>query len=333
MCRLFVLSSLILLLILLLLHSSLELRIEKKENFTNHKSKSYNFVYLRSNRNRDSFQCNKQKLWGSNVEAQYILDLLENLNLNLNKISSNVDDLPKEIDILAYSSNVYNYETIKNIVDKNKIKIIFHLSDENGDRKIYDNIFKKIPLVYRQYRFEKYNNNSKNIKYLPLGYHCWDKNYIKTNVKPIENRKYKWCFMGSPKNNRAQDFKILKENIKPYFNERTKAGENTKISNDSIFTICPIGNVNIECYRQYGALLNGSIPILIAPPNKFKEIYNYFDIPPPFINVENIHECIDKINSLLKDKNHLQNLQNKHLEWHRNLKEKISSNVFQILSK
>jgi len=221
----------------------------------------------------------------------------------------------------------------KNIVDKNKIKIIIHLSDEYGNRKIYDNIFKKIPLVYRQYRFEKYNNNSKNIKYLPLGYHCWDKNYIKTNVKPIENRKYIWCFMGSPKNNRAQDFKILKENIKPYFNERTKAGENTKIFNDSIFTICPMGNVNIECSRQYAALLNGSIPILIAPRNKFKEIYNYFDIPPPFINVENIHECIDKIKSLLKDKNHLQNLQNKHLEWHRNIKEKISSNVSQILRK
>ena len=321
----------ILILILISIYIIRFLKIGNQENFENSESKSYNLVFLRSHKNRDSFECDKNELWGPDTDAEYILDLLENLNLK--KISCNLEDLPENIDILAYSSNVYNYETIKNIVDKNKIKIIFHLSDENGDRKIYDNIFKKIPLVYRQYRFEKYNNNSKNIKYLPLGYHCWDKNYIKTNVKPIENRKYKWCFMGSPKNNRAQDFKILKENIKPYFNERTKAGENTQIFNDSIFTICPMGNVNIECSRQYAALLNGSIPILIASPNKFKEIYNYFDIPPPFINVENVHECIDKINSLLKDKKQLQDLQNKHLEWHRNIKAKISSNISQILSK
>ena len=124
---------------------------------------------------------------------------------------------------MVYSSNIYNFETIKKIIEQKNPKIIFHLSDEKGDRQNYHEIFKNTPLVYRQYRYNNYNNYE-NIKFLPLGYHCWDKNYIKKSVKSVNKRNFIWCFMGSIKNNREKDLKLLQQYIKPYFNEKQRLG-------------------------------------------------------------------------------------------------------------
>lgn len=301
--------------------------------FENIPSKKYNLVYLSgrpSLPNFSSFKCNNEKLWGGDVEAEYILDILEKDKFNI--FNSKLSNLPSHIDVLIYSSNIYDVKQIKNIVEEKKPSVVFHLSDEWGTRPEYHEILKHIPLVYRQYKFKHYKNR-KNIKTFPLGYHCWDKNYIKelSMIKKTYERKFIWCFMGSPKGERKIYTDYLKKKIEPYFNEKTKSGENTVIYNNSIFTICPRGNVNIECSRQYIASLNGSIPIIICPYQEYNFLYNSLPIKPPWVNVSSIQKCYLKIKYYLKNPDKLQRLQNNVINWNYRLKQEINKEITRVL--
>lgn len=300
---------------------------------TSYPSQKYNLVYLSgrpSIPNYSSFRCDNNRLWGGDVEAEYILDILETNKFNI--FNCKLLNLPSRIDVLIYSSNTYDVNQIKNIIDEKKPSVVFHLSDEWGTKPDYHNNFKNTPLVYRQYKFKHYNNTS-NIKTFPLGYHCWDKNYIRdmSMIKKTYEREFIWCFIGSPKGERKIYIDYMKENLKPYFNEKTKAGQNTIIYNNSIFTVCPRGNVNIECYRQYVASLNGSIPIIICPSQEYNFLYSSLPVKPPWINVSSIQECQTRMKYYLKHPTKLQNLQNQILNWNYLLKVEINKEVNKAL--
>jgi len=280
------------------------------------------FVYLRSHKGKCSFTCDYENIWGPDVEAEFLVHILGN---DFQYVSIDIDDLKKikiPIFILAYSSNIYKYSVVHNIVKITQPQILIHLSDEYGNRPEYEDVFKMVPLVYRQYRYNNYINPT-NVRILPLGYHCWDQFFCK-NPKPLNQRKLMWSFIGSDKNNRKEYLDILKDaNLGDYFSGKTTYIENRKIFDDSIFVFCPPGNKNIECYRQYAATVNGCLPFLLCNDDVWNEVYNYFDIPPPWLHSSNMKDLIKKIRILIKNPEKLQKLQEEHLKWFNDIKNKI----------
>ena len=300
------------------------------ENFN--KSNKIKYLFLRSR--YISWFCNINKIWGGDVEADYIVDILTNdgkynnidflsvpRNFNLSKI--------KKVDIISYNSTKYNSNFISNIITTLKPKILLHFSDERGNNTGYiDKCFSKVNLVYRQYSFPNVEKHS-NTKILPIGYHTWGKKYKRDNILPIKNRKYIWCFTGSNKGNREELLKQL-SNIKPNFNKKTKPFETTEMYSNSKFAICPIGNINIECHRNYEAMYNGCIPITICDDKDKVDIYkNQFEIPLPFYFVTSISEVIN----IIENTNiiELQKMQEDCLNWCKNISKIIRTNIIESI--
>ena len=297
-------------------------------------TKKFNLVYLKTNYkdyDYDIFKCNNEKIWHGDVESIYIIDLLDTTNINI--IQSTIYNLPSKIDILVYNSNVYKKDVINTIIDNKKPKILIYNADEFGNREHDYEMFKKVPLVYRQHIFKHYPK-LRHVKTFPLGYHCWDSNYIKNikDIKPVLQRKYIWCFMGSPKGKRKKYVDYLENYLQPYFNNITKYGENTKIFNNSMFAICPPGNYSIECFRQYAASLNGSIPILICPKHEFDFFYNTFDLKPHWISVSTPTECVNIIKFYLDNPNKMIQLQKEVIQWFPEIKLRINRQINKILN-
>ncbi len=303
------------------------------DNYINefNNSSKIKFLFLRC-KNDSSWFCDTNNLWGPDVEAEYIVDILTSdgkfndieflsipNNFNISKIN--------KIDILAYSSNIYSVDYILNIIEQLKPSVLFHLSDEYTDRYEYNIAFNKVKLVYRQYKLN--TENDTKIKYLPLGYHSWSKYYIRTNIKPVNERKYKWCFSGSNKGNRSTLLNQLSV-IQPNYNHSTKPYETTHMFNNSKFAFCPNGNINIECYRIYEAMYNGCIPIIISDLNKINNFKDMFELKLPCYFVQSIDEIKDIINNVSDEE--LQIIQYKCIQWCTNIGTIIRNNVINIVN-
>ncbi len=305
------------------------------------KSIKIKFVFLRC-RDVSSWFCNIHKLWGGDVEAEYIVDILTNdgkyndieflsvpKNFNLSKL--------KKVDIIAYSSNIYDNNFISNVINIWKPNVLLHLSDEWGENakrpEYINNCFSKVKLVYRQYSYPntpEYDDERKfNVKILPVGYHNWGKKYKRDTILPIKNRNNIWCFSGNNKGKREELIKQL-SNITPNFNKKTNAFETTEMFCNSKFALCPKGNINIESSRPYEAIYNGCIPIIVCDDKDKIDIYkNQFEIPLPFYFATSISEVIN----IIKNTNEieLQKVQDHCLNWCKDISKIIRTNIIKSI--
>ena len=296
------------------------------------KSTKIKFVFLRS-REESSWYCDTTQIWGADVESEYIVDILTD-DGKIDDIEflsvPNKIDLSKinNVDILAYSTNVYNSNYISKLIDFWKPKVLFHLSDEKITHHRIPDLrnFSKVKLVYRQNGSAKINMNNLNIKYLPLGYHSWGKKYNRTNHLhlPIKNRKYIWCFSGTKKGKREKQLNEI-SNISPHFNELTKACESTEMFSNSKFAFSPKGNVNLECSRTYEAMYNGCIPICIGTESEINYYKQMFEIPIPAFCVTNTDDIIKIMTDTSEDE--LENVQAKCLTWLKDMSKCVRDNI------
>ena len=296
------------------------------------KNDKIKFLFLRSE-SRSSWMTDKEKLWGPDIESEYIIDILTNdgkfSNFKFLSLPKNYNFSKTLIkcDILAYSSNIYSMDFIDKLIDRLQPKVLLHLSDERGRRPEFIKVFRKVKLVYRQYNYTNKTGfpNKHFIKYLPLGYHSWGKKYIRNNYLDIQSRKYKWCFSGSIKNNRVSQVQQLSI-IKPNFQGKTLPFETTQMFQNSIFAFCPPGNSNIECSRIYEAMYNGCIPIILCPNIiSLKHFQNSFEIPLPCYFCVNIQDIINIIQNTS-----VENIKKKQSEcflWLKNISESIRKNI------
>jgi hypothetical protein len=118
------------------------------------------------------------------------------------------------------------------------------------------------------------------VRFLPLGY-AGSLDIPEDAIRPSLDRQYVWSFLGQVnKSSRVEMAKDL-ASVEPHLlfatddvpgltmwnrglngQRRYSLGQNAAILRDSIFAPCPMGNVNLECYRIYEALENGTIPIM-----------------------------------------------------------------------
>ena len=189
------------------------------------------------------------------------------------KIILNLDDLAKDDVLIIIDSSVEKkkqlYLKLRLICSK---IFLFHLGDEVGminNSHIYDNC----DYVWRTFCANKYFKDE-NLSCLPMGH--------KTGIyhrKEIQDRKYRWSFIGTPHKSSRHDLLFQFSKIKPSFIFRTKkfndkkiieANEMSEILSSTHFMPCPNGFVHPESYRLYEALECQCIPII-------EDSYKYYD--------------------------------------------------------
>ena len=122
------------------------------------------------------------------------------------------------------------------------------------------------------------------IKCIPIGYKSGLLN------KNINQRKYKWAFVGTPHKSSRHDLLFQFSDIKPFFCHKTKkfdekiitVEEMSEVLSSTEFMPCPNGFVHPETYRLYEALECECIPIV-------ENAYKYYDrlFPDnPFLKVD-----------------------------------------------
>lgn len=289
-------------------------------------NKTKNILFIRTNPNKESLVVSKN-LWGGDVESQFIKEVFNDYKIESIPISQEKLYNGK-VDVLTIPSTKVSKEQIELFLKYYKPKVVLFFGDEfSGEKDKLMYIANKVPLVYTQYNFNKYNYPD-NVKTLPVGFHNWDTN-ISKNLKPVSERELTWSFIGSItqwKPERQEIPNVLAD-IKPNFFGSTNGEENQKIFEDSKFVICPKGNVDTEASRQWTATRYGALPILIVTDQKFKEAYGRLPLTPPWLKADNLEKA-KKIILKMKDNNkELDKMQKANFEWYEKTKKIIREDV------
>jgi len=276
-------------------------------------------------------------------EKDYIKELFiklqcETIYVVQEVLQNKLDDEEKLINnnILVFSSNKYTFDKILSIVLRIKPIIIVHLSDEGGKKPEYTNLASYTKLLLHQYHFKHYPyNNYNNIIQIPLGYmvNMFDnKQSLTTKVKPLSERKYKWSFVGNMKKDRYELVNTFSKRINENFvGNNIKSPDMFNIYNDSIFVPNGRGNVTIDCFRIYEAILSGSIPVIVCEESEFNDTFHYNNDIPPFILAKTWDDAVNKCEYLLNNTVELENVQKTNYEWLQRKIESIRKNIYSIL--
>ena len=162
---------------------------------------------------------------------------------------------------------------------------LYHLADETYGHDLSH--YQKAQVVYRNFWWGGYADN---VKFMPLGYEKGMRNWTQ-EITPASERQYVWNFAGQYKADRSYMVSSMSK-YTPNFIRRTYAFVDVqnqllkpdliKLNSDTQFIPCPIGNINVECYRLYEALEWGCIPIVKDYPS---QSYDIMFPDHPFIKV------------------------------------------------
>lgn len=144
---------------------------------------------------------------------------------------------------------------------------LFHLNDEFY--KESTDFYKDLDFVFRQY-YKPEDHKNLNCHHLALGYKSGFTDGLVQ--QPIGERKYFWSFAGQLKGSRYEMAQYAdripggKCHTTDQWND--PKGLNTQeyaaLLNNTVFSLCPMGNYSVDCYRIYEALEAGAIPIIEA---------------------------------------------------------------------
>ena len=186
----------------------------------------------------------------------------------------NIEDIINN-NIFIFSSNKNSYENVFEIVKFIKPNVIIHLSDEWGGKNDYQYLSNYTNLLLRQYYHPNYTTFN-NITYIPLGYmnNMLEKNYLELKLKPVNERKYIWSFIG---NKSKTDRPIMMKEmniITPNFIENVKDNhELAQVYRDSIFVPACLGSIGLNTMRITETLICGAIPIVVGSEKEITDTF------------------------------------------------------------
>jgi hypothetical protein len=224
--------------------------------------------------------------------------------------------------------------------------IIFHLSDEDGDKPFWFSLANHCKMYFRQYNHPCYQHSYKNVYQIPLAYVTGflSKNYSFDIIpKKISERKYSASFVGEFKSDREYMCKKMQEvfentYIKNVYNKwkldelKILPNEMFDIYNDSIFVPVGRGNRVLDCSRVYEGAIAGAIPVIVAPMSEIQNTFFFNNNIPPFLYFENWDLAAASCKELINDLDKLQNMQDEIRKWWYSEINKIQDEIYEIIS-
>lgn len=247
---------------------------------------------------------------------------------------------------LMVVNHVVDYNNVIGVVDKLKPLCIFHLSDEYGTINIWLNLAQHTKILFRQYNHMGYYNPYENVVQIPIGYvtnFLSKQNSLELSHKFPSDRKYDFSFVGKLKSDRALMIEKIKQNftrtkimaVDTIWNLDqliVKPEEIHEIYKESVFVAVGRGNITLECFRIYEALVSGAIPVIVSHDiNELKSTFCYNGNFPPFLFFKSWDDAIFQCKELLKNPIELQNLQSKNLMWWKTIIENIQTKLQHLI--
>jgi hypothetical protein len=269
---------------------------------------------------------------------------LETYNINNCKLLLEREDIVSNC-LFVMSVLFYDINNMEEIVKKIQPLVIFSLSDERGIFQKYNDLEKYTKLFLRQYNHKSYNYSSHNIQ-IPLGYVSnflpSNNNNIVTDIKPINERKVNCSFIGAKKSDREHMCNVFEKNmdntIIVFVNnnwniEKLPITPNKLFTlyNNSIFIIIGRGNISLDCFRIYEAIVAGAIPVIVGEEEEIDITFYYSGCKPPFVYSDTWENAVSVCNNLLHEPELLQEKQDKILEWWANQITNIKNIITQTI--
>ncbi|WP_404790601.1 hypothetical protein [Altericista sp. CCNU0014] len=158
------------------------------------------------------------------------------------------------------------YDYIKRFKSAGKKVGLFHLGDEfyRESTKFYQDL----DFVFRQYYKEEDCRKYSHCHYLPIGYKSGFSHELVD--RSMAERPYLWSFAGHLKGSRFEMMKYAKQISGGKFHATSQWNDPNALStqdyagllNDTKFSLCPMGNYSVDCFRVYESLEAGTIPII-----------------------------------------------------------------------
>jgi hypothetical protein len=241
--------------------------------------------------------------------------------------------------VIIFDAFVYCQDPAYYARFRGKNAYLFHFLDENyeGRYELYEN-FRG---VFRSFWSSVFNR--RYVMTVPLGYSVGTR---PTGImERASQRKYVWSFVGQLGKASRPDMAKALSRVEPHFlfaTDNTRGitiqpvqraftpSEYYEFLTQSTFSPCPMGNVNLECYRVYEALECGSIPIVERrlSLDYFRDLLGIHPLP----TVSSWTEAQSMIRQMLESPDELDALQGRCTEWWSAFKRKYSDGIGSFLT-
>lgn len=119
------------------------------------------------------------------------------------------------------------------------------------------------------------------------------------NKKSIE-RNFSWSFIGEIRGHRERQNAI--DIFRAWSPHKVDAGmtpvDMRGIYNNSRFVLVGRGQVNLDCFRIYEAIINGAIPIVVGPEGEVSWVFQYEGHRPPLLFSDSFQNALIKAKSM-----------------------------------
>jgi hypothetical protein len=180
-----------------------------------------------------------------------------------------------------------------------------------------------------------------SILVIPIGYR---EGPPSLNIRPLAARRYVWSFAGQVYKSSRPDMAAALSSIEPHFLIRTdkredgsmldrfvEADEYYDVMTDSMFAPCPMGNVNIECFRLYEALECGAVPIV--EKRLYFDYYRKLLGDHPIPTISRWSDATHLIRDCLRNPEKLLGLQGECMAWWKSYKARLQHSVSDFLAR
>jgi hypothetical protein len=257
-------------------------------------------------------------------------------------LDKHVTDGKRELvmdDAILFDAFVYSRDPAYYARFRGKNAFLVHFLDENyeGRYELYEN-FRG---VFRCHWSSVFNR--RYVMSFPLGYSVGTRRSEK--IERASQRKFLWSFVGQLGKTSRPDMATALSRLEPHFlfaTDDSRGGGNRSVRSafpsreyseflaQSTFSPCPMGNVNLECYRVYEALENGSIPIVERrlTLDYFRDLLGQHPLP----TVSSWTEALRMICRMMERPGDIDALQDTCIEWWNGYKRKFTAEIGSFLA-
>lgn len=244
---------------------------------------------------------------------------------------------------ILFDAFVYCFDPAYYAQFRGKNAFLVHFLDENYEGH-YD-LYRNFRGVFRCFWSDAFIEG--HLKPLPLGYNDGMARCGRP-LQPATRRRYVWSFLGAASKSTRPDAVRALAPVEPHFlfstedvpglailnrvhgvSRKFPPEEFTQVLQDSAFSPCPMGNVNIECFRVYESLECGAIPIVEkrATLDYYRKLLG--DHPMP--TVRSWSEARRMITRMLRNPDDIDVLQQQCIAWWDGYKRDYSTQVGRFL--
>lgn len=262
-------------------------------------------------------------------EYDYVKGLFHDMDVNIKVFNDNFDDI-EEGDILL-AGKFINFDIILRTVRRIKPSVIFYMSDEGLEKTEDIKTLQTYARVFCQY------NHGVGTQ-IPLGYAS---RFLQGPPKLIKDRSTDCSFIGARKSDRETMLRVFSRMEKKFFafvgntwqidTQVYSPQDCFNIYNNSIFVVCGRGNVSLDCFRIYEAIVAGSIPVIVGSEEEVKRTFYYDGDSPLVLYHDTWEQAYDMCCILLENKERLQEIQDALLMWWSRILARINTEIKKLL--